>query len=704
MIDKKFINPYMTFISKVIVYFRTYGIMMSIKKVFRIASGLFSSRDNGEIDMPELSPYLKYFDDGNPRLHAFSPVDIVIPVYNAYEYLVDLADDLYNNTSVPFRIIAINDRSTDERILPFLRNLAQTKDNFVFLENKTNLGFVKTVNLGLSYSDRNVVILNTDVKVPPGWLERLMFPIETIDGIASVTPMSNSSTITSFPDLMKSNDLFEGLTVNQIDSVFGRISCDPEIYVDTPTGHGFCMAMSRKVLNDVGYFDADSFGRGNGEENDWCLRAMSGGYRNIIAPNLFLYHRHSGSFSSEEKRILCARNSVIVRKRYPRYHELVKKTISNRSYLDLRSLVFFVLCAETADNVIVRFEHALGGGSHFALVDYAKEMSKGDMLVVVKPETTSSGGFIVSFSYGEYSGEGRIDVCRDLFIMLELLNADSVIVNQLAGYSDVKMMLSGLTDYVKTKSIGLQINVRDFYPACPSVRLIDSRNRFCNLDYDGEDCLRCFDQIYRVSADGLNLSEWRKMWGDFLSLADQIHVFSNFTKNTLMKVFVDTSVSEKIRVDTIPVEYLRPVTIDRETGKIRIAVMGHMSHHKGGGIIHLMAKLIVSNPVYLGVSILVFGSLKPEYRHPGIVEMGEYKREDISELMEKHRIDIIFIPSIWGETFSRTTQEAIEMKMPVAVFNIGAPPERVSVYDKGIVIEEMSALAALDSIVSYFDR
>ena len=40
-------------------------------------------------------------------------------------------------------------------------------------------------------------------------------------------------------------------------------------------------------------------------------------------------------------------------------------------------------------------------------------------------------------------------------------------------------------------------------------------------------------------------------------------------------------------------------------------------------------------------------------------------------------IDLFFIPSIWPETFSYTTSEIMSMHMPVAVFPIGAPVERV---------------------------
>jgi hypothetical protein len=38
------------------------------------------------------------------------------------------------------------------------------------------------------------------------------------------------------------------------------------------------------------------------------------------------------------------------------------------------------------------------------------------------------------------------------------------------------------------------------------------------------------------------------------------------------------------------------------------------------------------------------------------------------------------------------------MELPLMVFNLGAPAERVSKYEKGYVIDEISAQSVLDSV------
>jgi glycosyltransferase involved in cell wall biosynthesis len=72
--------------------------------------------------------------------------------------------------------------------------------------------------------------------------------------------------------------------------------------------------------------------------------------------------------------------------------------------------------------------------------------------------------------------------------------------------------------------------------------------------------------------------------------------------------------------------------------------------------------------------------------------------------MEENCIDLIFIPSIWPETFSYTTEEAIMMDVPVAVFNIGAPAERVKKYNKGLVLENTDPEYILREITQFVSK
>lgn len=135
-----------------------------------------------------------------------------------------------------------------------------------------------------------------------------MYPILSMDNIASVTPFTNSGTVCSFPKYLEDNDIFEGLDVSELD-YFLDVTVQ-NTFIEMPSGVGFCMAINRDVYEKIGDVD-EVFGKGYGEENDWCMRARDIGYKNIIATNLFVYHKHGGSFPSDEKKRLIDRNLEI---------------------------------------------------------------------------------------------------------------------------------------------------------------------------------------------------------------------------------------------------------------------------------------------------------------------------------------------------------------------------------------------------------
>lgn len=99
--------------------------------------------------------------------------DVIIPIYNAYNCLKPCIDSVLKYTDMTNnRLILINDKSTDENVLPLLKKYADGK-KVILLENEENLGFVGTVNKGMKYSSENdVLLLNSDTEVTENWLEK----------------------------------------------------------------------------------------------------------------------------------------------------------------------------------------------------------------------------------------------------------------------------------------------------------------------------------------------------------------------------------------------------------------------------------------------------------------------------------------------------------------------------------------------------
>ena len=132
-------------------------------------------------------------------------VDIVVPIYNAYEYTQECIKSILENTNLQeHTLLLINDKSPDERIMPMLKKYANDNKNknIVVLENEENLGFVKTVNKGMKYSSNDVILLNSDTEVTKKWLEKIISCAYSNEYIATVTPFTNNGTIYMYIGLL----------------------------------------------------------------------------------------------------------------------------------------------------------------------------------------------------------------------------------------------------------------------------------------------------------------------------------------------------------------------------------------------------------------------------------------------------------------------------------------------------------------------
>ncbi|HNV86523.1 MAG TPA: glycosyltransferase [Candidatus Omnitrophota bacterium] len=251
-------------------------------------------------------------------------IDVVVPVFNGLACLQKCVESVLANTDTSCRLLIIDDASTDETVRGYLASLrnANPAVEMICLSNERNLGFVGTVNRGLKFGRNHCVILNSDTIVPPGWLSRLGDPIRRDPRIASVTPYSNRATICSFPEIDRSNDLPDGISSEELDRFFQKLGEGQ--WEEIPTGVGFCMMLNRNAIDEIGYFDEEIFGRGYGEENDWCLRAARRGYRNVHLQNLFVFHSEAGSFG-EESEILKQAHIAELEKIYPDYGKKIQE-------------------------------------------------------------------------------------------------------------------------------------------------------------------------------------------------------------------------------------------------------------------------------------------------------------------------------------------------------------------------------------------
>ena len=164
------------------------------------------------------------------------------------------------------------------------------------MRNETNEGFAAACNRGMEASSGEVVLfLNSDTVVPRSGLARLIEALMRSGSIGAVGPFTNccghgqqiAVTYTALATL----DLFA-----EDFAARGREDVETDMLV------GFCLAVRRSVLNEVGGFDT-RFGLGLFEDNDLCYRMRRAGYRLAIAANSFVHHSGSKTFRRMEGRV-----------------------------------------------------------------------------------------------------------------------------------------------------------------------------------------------------------------------------------------------------------------------------------------------------------------------------------------------------------------------------------------------------------------
>lgn len=620
-------------------------------------------------------------------------VDVIIPVYNGYEYLKTLFDTI-NKTKMNYRLIIINDKSSDSRVLELLRKNANENNKVILIENEENLGFVKTVNKALRISENNIALLNTDIELPNMWLERLMFPIILNKDVASSTPFTNCGTICSFPNFCEDNNVFENMNVDSIDSVFQTIK---PLYTELPTGVGFCMGINKEALDKIGLLDADVFGKGYGEENDWCQRAIKAGYKNIQVENLYVYHKHGGSFLDEEKKKLLESNIASLSKKHPSYISDINNFCKLDPVKEIRNFIIFKILSVKNDGIIVYFNHNIGGGATSYLKGkIEKDIYNGDNVIVIRYDRFKKK-YLFDYKYKEYNTSYNFESLDKIIGVLEQLKIKRIYINELVTYPNIYDILSKLSEFKLRYNTSIIMLLHDFFCICPAVNLINDKGCYCDIP-SIDKCEQCIENNeLNVSKDYESINEWRRNWGLFLNECDEIITFSN---NSAMLLERSYNITSDIIVIPHVVDYIMPINNEhKSTGSLNIGLLGTLNYNKGLTIIEEMLNII--EELKLNINIILIGSTVRKIKHKNFRETGEYTTDMLAKLVIENDIDLFFISSIWPETFSYTTQEVIDMNIPVVSFNLGAQAEKIEKYSKGMVISDINAKDALESIINF---
>lgn len=382
-------------------------------------------------------------------------VDIVVPVFNAYEDVKLCIESLKETVDLSIdRIIILNDCSTDQAVTNYLQSIKSPRIDIIF--NSENLGFTKTVNKGMKlYRSDDVILLNSDTIVTRGWVDKLVAAAYSRKNIATVTPLSNNAAICSVPVPNEYNRIPLGYNINDFARLVEDVS--EKKYPEIPTAHGFCMYIKRQVLDDIGYFDESHFRRGYGEENDFSFRAILNGYNNIMCDDTFIFHKGTASFPKKEKLINIKEAEEFLRKKYPRQIEYLDYYISSKCNEEVSKRIKSEVC-----NYVIPYEYrkkiiVFGVGK---LYHKNEEKIRSYFNVVGYLDNNKAGNTLNGLEV--FSSACSIDKAYDYIVlmslkeneMIEQLKTEGVDLNKVLDFNKYEMYLDDIhANYNRTNGM-----------------------------------------------------------------------------------------------------------------------------------------------------------------------------------------------------------------------------------------------------------
>lgn len=603
------------------------------------------------------------------------PVSIVIPAYRDRDRTRACIDSVLQTTKDQVAsVIVVDDASPEPQLSADLDRLA-ARGAITLLRNPQNLGFSASVNRAVAAAAGNdVVLVNSDVVVFGDWLVRLRRAAYARPRIGTVTPFTDDDSIAGYAGGKVGEDPIaraQGLDQVAATELAQRI-------VELPVGVGFCMYIRRDCWSDTGVLDDAVFAAGYGEEADFCMRARARKWEHVLAADVFVHHAGGQSFGTRRPALL-DRSARLLNLRHPGYDEFVQTFARRDPIAPARRALDEARLRASGARFVLMLTLALPGGVDRFVADRGRELrAQGNVPLLLRPRKLDD----MSECILECPELGLIDLryripadLASLDTLLQGLDIDSIELQHFLGLDPrVVAMVRALGRLVDTY-------IHDYALICPRVTLVDGSGSYC-----GEPAVSVCEIC--VKRNGSNLPETitvralRRRSGEWLRDSRRVVAPSQDAAQRLQRYYPDRV------IDVVPHETFLPAPgpmPPRAAGKtVRVAVIGAIGHHKGYKVLLDCARDAARRGLDLEFVVIGYSEDDERLMKTGrIFVTGRYRDSEIPHLLRRESPAVVFLPSVWPETWCYTLSHSLASGLPVAAFDIGAIAERLRAEEKG---------------------
>lgn len=620
-------------------------------------------------------------------------VDIVIPVYRGLTAVRQcIASVLEAVNQTPVEIIIVNDASPEPAVSAWLADLDDPR--ITLLVNHENQGFVGSVNRAAAeHPDRHFIILNADTEVAGNWVDRMVACAAANPKAATITPFSNNGSIASYPLIDADNPLPADWSIARLDQLCAEVNAGQSAVV--PVGVGFCMYVARPAWAACGGFDT-AFGRGYGEEVDFCMAATAKGWHHRVATDVFVFHEGSVSFGRDEAPVLQASAQKIIDDRYPDFPDLVAAFYEADPLSDARVRLLAAQISQDPAPRVLMVSHSWGGGVHKHVQELAAGLraagQANTFVLYPSPGLAGAEASLVWLNQTEtVIARGELPESRSAWAdLLQALGFCRLHFHHVAHWP------AWVLDLPVELNLPYDVTLHDFWPVCPQFHFTDADGNYCGRP-DAAGCRRCLAE--RPDPWGWGIDQWRERLQLWLTAADRVIGPSQSAADTVHEYFPELDILVQPHLDAVPAEFSRLPS--RSLLRRKIALLGSLSNAKGLQWVEQVISLAAAQDAT--IDFLIVGATErpldiPD--HAPVKVLGSYEESTLVNVLLRERVDGFWFASIVPETYGYALSVALATGLPIAALATGAQAERLADYPAAVLIpREASAAEVLQQLL-----
>jgi GT2 family glycosyltransferase/glycosyltransferase involved in cell wall biosynthesis len=632
-----------------------------------------------------------------PRMHSGKgisqtrsrPVDVVIPAFRGKDATLACVASVRARRDAVHRIIVVSDGSPERGLVDALSALAERGEIILHVE-KINRGFPTAANIGLRLAvGHDVVLLNSDTIVTPGWLAGLRAAVHSAPDIGTATPLSNDATIFSYPRRDGSYPCPTAACAADIAALTAEVNRGEVIEV--PTGHGFCLYIRAECLNETGLLREDLFAQGYGEENDFCMRARHLGWRHVAVPGVYVAHLGAASFNAARDDLM-RRNLEILNRLHVGYDQMIAHWQlrdplgESRRRIDLARL----RARLSGGHTVLLVTHNREGGTRRHIAERLEVIARrGGHSILLRPEgmriargesathvTRLDTGFRDEFPNLRFHMPSER---KFLMSCLKACGVHEIEVHSLTGHD------RSVVDLIVDLQKPLDIVVHDYSWFCARITLTAGDHRYCGEPAIAG-CRDCVADNGTNFDEPISPDELVARTSRLIKVARSVITPSRDAARRIANHFGREAVVREW--ESPPRRFaLRKIRAAGRTRPTRVCVVGAIGYEKGYNNLLQCARMVAATNMPL--EFVVVGYTRDDRRllETGVVRItGRYDDAEAIALIRAQEADLAWLPSVWPETWCYVLTQIWQAGLYVIVNDIGAQAERVRADDGGFAV------------------